>query len=169
MLRDIRSFRQPEGTGRRALQYLHGLADPKRTASAMTASAAAGVGFMDEEDRLVVLNDDVERMHGVLRCFVRVAPALLGELEEKHLVRLDPLRKRVTFFPLHDVRSAFPAINQSIIVDLRRQELQFRNVQRQLVRKADIFQMSQNSKQRVKEREYRDKTGIDNRLVVEKL
>lgn len=169
MVRDIRSFfGSQKELAERALQYLHSLADPKRTASAMTASAEAGVGIMDEEERLVVLNDSVEQMPGALRCFVGCARHLLGELEGKHLVRLDPLRKRVTFFPLNDVRSAFPTINRSIIVDLRRQELLFRDVQQKLVRKSDIFKMSRKSNQRLKEREYRVNKSFDGRIVIEK-
>ncbi|HEV2567871.1 DNA phosphorothioation-associated putative methyltransferase [Sphingomonas sp.] len=168
IIRDVRAhFGSQRELGEQALEYLHALADAKRTAQAMEVAAELGVGIIDEDGRLVVDAERIESMPGVLRCYIGCAFHLSGEIDGPCLVRLDPLRKRLTLFPLEEWDPPFPVSTRSVSIDLRKQDVYFRLKLRRLVRKADIFGMSPRSKQRQLERQHREQSGLGERIVLE--
>jgi len=161
MVRDIRQhFGSQQQFAEQALEYLHALADPQRTVTAMQRASDAGLGAIDEDGRLVIDSERVAELEGVLRCYVGCALYLSGDIEQDHIVRLDPLRRRTTLFPITGKRQPFPETKTSIIVDLRRQDVIIRDDPRILVRKADVFGMSTRSRQRAAEVEHRATIGI---------
>lgn len=167
MVRDIRQhFGSQQQFGEQALEYLHALADPQRTVTAMQRSAEAGLGAIDEDGRLVIDSERVAELEGVLRCYVGCALFLSGDIEQEHIVRFDPLRRRITLFSLTGRRHAFPATLMSIAVDLKRQDVSIRFDPRVLIRKADVFGMSVRSRQRIIEAERRCATGVDSAKVL---
>lgn len=149
MVRDIRAhFGSQQQLSEQALNYLHALADPERTIGAMHECAERGLGALDEDRRLVIDGNRLEKLSGPLRCYAGCAMHLAGEVDDGHIVRLDPMRKRLTIFRLANWRDAFPAITSSIAVDLRRQDVSLRNEDRVLIQKSVVFGMSTRSKQR---------------------
>lgn len=167
MVRDIRQhFGSQQQFGEKALEYLHALADPQRTVSAMQRASDVGLGAMDEDGRLVIDSERVADLEGVLRCYVGCALFLSGEIEQEHIIRLDPQRRRITLFSLRGRRHAFPATETSIAVDLKRQDVSIRVDPRVLIRKADVFGMSVRSRQRLIEAERRCATGVDSSKVL---
>ena len=149
MVRDIRAhFGSQQQLSEQALEYLHALADPERTVDAMHECAERGLGALDEDRRLVIDGNRLEKLSGPLRCYAGCAMHLAGEVDHGHIVRLDPMRKRLTIFRLANWRDAFPAITSSIAVDLRRQDVSLRNEDRVLIQKSVVFGMSTRSKQR---------------------
>jgi len=162
IIRDIRHhFGNQQQLAVQALEFLHGLADQQRTAEAAHRSAEGGLGAIDEDGRLLIDGDRVTDLEGNLRCFIGCAVYLSGELEEEHLVRLDPLRRRVTLFPLVSKRAPFPEVAKSITIDLKRQDVFVKDERRVLIRKADVFGMAPHSRQRAKEAERRSREGVD--------
>ncbi|MET3761880.1 DNA phosphorothioation-associated putative methyltransferase [Sphingomonas sp. UYEF23] len=160
IVRDIRHhFGSQQQFGEQALEYLHALADPQRTVIAMRRAAASGLGALDEDERLVIDSKRVSELEGVLRCYVGCALYLSGDIEQEHLVRLDPLRRRTTLFPLAGRRQPFPETNISITIDLKRQDFVVRTDSRVLVRKADVFGMARRSRQRSLEEQHRITNG----------
>lgn len=91
------------------------------------------------------------------RAGTELAGYLSGEVEGEHVVRLDPLRRRTTLFPL--LSSPFPRTETSITIDLKRQDVTVRPDPRVLVRKADVFGMPPRSRQRSREAERRTTSG----------
>lgn len=167
MVRDMRAlFGSQREMAEQALEYLHALADPQRTIAAMERSAAEGLGILDEDGRLVVSGDGVEALSGTLRCYIGCGVHFVGELDDVHLVRLDPIRKRLALFPLSKPRSTFPVVERSFTVDLKRQDVALRDERRLLVRKADVFAMSARSKQRQAEKALRDELGLEPKKVL---
>lgn len=161
MVRDIRQhFGSQQQFGEEALEYLHALADTQRTVSAMQRASDAGLGAIDEDGRLVIDSERVVELEGVLRCYVGCALYLSGDIEQEHIVRLDPLRRRITLFPLTGKRQPFPETATSITVDLKRQDVIIRDDPRILVRKADVFGMARRSRQRSIEGERRAAVGV---------
>lgn len=160
MVRDIRQhFGSQQQFGEQALEYLHALADPQRTVNAMQRAAEAGLGAMDEDGRLVIDSERVAELEGVLRCYVGCALFLSGDIEQEHIVRLDPLRRRTTLFSLTGRRQPFPVTGTSITVDLKQQDVIIRTDARVLIRKADVFGMALRSRQRSIEAERRSGSG----------
>lgn len=156
MVRDIRQhFGTQEQFGEQSLEYLHALADPQRTAAAMRRAAEVGLGAIDEDGRLVIDSGRVINLEGLLRCYVGCAVYLAGEIDEDHIVRLDPLRRRTTLFQIVGKRKQFPETSTSITIDLKRQDVIIREDPRVLVRKADVFGMAPRSVQRSIEAERR--------------
>lgn len=135
-------------------------ADPQRTVDAMRECADRGLGALDEDKRLIIDGSRIEGLSGPLRCYTGCASYLAGEMEDGDLVRLDPLRKRLTIFRLADRKVPFPAITSSIAVDLRRQDVILRAEDRILVRKSQVFGLSARSKQRKLEAEIADRHGL---------
>lgn len=167
MVRDIRQhFGSQQQFGEQALEYLHALADPQRTVAAMQRASDAGLGAIDEDGRLVINSDRVAELEGVLRCYVGCALYLSGDIEQEHIVRLDPLRRRTTLFPLTGTRRPFPETATSITIDLKRQDVIIRDDPRILVRKADVFGMARRSRQRSVEGEHRSAAGIEEAKVL---
>ncbi len=161
MVRDIRQhFGSQQQFGEQALEYLHALADPQRTVAAMQRASEAGLGAIDEDGRLVIDSERVADLEGVLRCYVGCALFLSGEIEQEHIVRLEPLRRRTTLFSLTGRRQPFPVTGTSITVDLKQQDVIIRNDARVLIRKADVFGMTVRSRQRIVEAEHRIANGI---------
>lgn len=138
----------------------------ERTVAAMRDCAGRGLGALDEDQRLVVDAERLEKLSGPLRCYAGCAMHLAGEVDDGHIVRLDPMRKRLTIFRLADGKDAFPAITSSIAVDLRRQDVSLRNEDRVLVRKSVVFGMSARSKQRKLEWEKAEEVGIPSERVM---
>ena len=170
MMRDIRQhFGSQQQFSEQALEYLHALADPQRTVTAMQRASDAGLGAIDEDGRLVIDSERVAELEGVLRCYVGCALYLSGDIEQEHIVRLDPLRRRTTLFPLTGRRQPFPETVTSITIDLKRQDVIIRDDPRMLVRKADVFGMSRRSRQRSAEIEHRAAVGIDEAKVLAKM
>jgi len=160
MVRDIRQhFGSQQQFGEQALEYLHALADPQRTVTAMQRSAEAGLGAIDEDGRLVIDSERVAELEGVLRCYVGCALFLSGDIEQEHIVRLDPLRRRTTLFSLTGRHQPFPVTGTSITVDLKLQDVIIRTDARVLIRKADVFGMALRSRQRSIEAERRSGSG----------
>ena len=156
MVRDIRQhFGTQQQFGEQSLEYLHALADPQRTAAAMRRAAEVGLGAIDEDGRLVIDSERVIYLEGLLRCYVGCAVYLAGEIDEGHVVRLDPLRRRITLFQILDRRKRFPETSTSVTIDLKRQDVIIREDPRVLVRKADVFGMAPRSVQRSIEAERR--------------
>jgi DNA phosphorothioation-associated putative methyltransferase len=156
MVRDIRQhFGSQQQFGEQALEYLHALADPQRTVTAMQRAAEAGLGAIDEDGRLVINSERVAELEGVLRCYVGCALFLSGDIEQEHIVRLDPLRRRTTLFSLTGRRQPFPVTGTSITIDLKLQDVIIRTDARVLIRKADVFGMALRSRQRSIEAERR--------------
>jgi DNA phosphorothioation-associated putative methyltransferase len=161
IVRDIRThFGNQQQLVEEALEYLHALADPQRTITAMRYCAERGLGVLDEDQRLVVDGGRVEQLSGALRCYTGCATHLAGEVEDGDVVRLDPLRKRLTIFRLADRKASFPAITSSVSVDLRRQDVSLRAEDRVLMRKSLVFGLSARSKQRKLEADMASKHGI---------
>lgn len=160
MVRDIRQqFGSQQQFGEQALEYLHALANPQRTVAAMERAADNGFGAIDEDGRLVIDSGRVPELEGVLRCYVGCATYLSGDIGQDHIVRLDPLRRRTTLFPLTGGRKPFPETVTSITVDLKRQDVIIRDDARVLVRKADVFGMAARSRQRSLESKRRSMSG----------
>ena len=170
MVRDIRQhFGSQQQFEEQALGYLHALADPQRTIAAMQYASAAGLGAIDEDGRLVIDGERVAELKGVLRCYVGCALYLSGDMEQAHIVRLDPLRRRTTLFELTSRRQPFPKTRMSITIDLKRQDVSIRDDPRILVRKADVFGMARRSRQRSVEVEHRVAVGIGKEKVLAKI
>ena len=170
MVRDIRQhFGSQQQFAEEALEYLHALADPQRTAIAMERASDAGLGAIDEDGRLVIDSERVAELEGVLRCYVGCALFLSGDIEHEHIVRLDPLRRRTTLFSLTGRRQPFPETVTSITIDLKRQDVIIRDDPRILVRKADVFGMARRSRQQSAEIEYRAAVGIGEAKVLAKM
>ncbi len=162
MVRDIRHhFGSQQQLAEQALEFLHGLADPQRTAEAARRSAGRGLGAIDEDGRLLIDGARVAELEGVLRCYAGCAAYLSGEVEEEHIVRLDPLRRRVTLFPIIGKRATFPETTRSINIDLKRQDVTVREEHRVLIRKADVFGMAPRSRQRSLEADRHAADGAD--------
>jgi DNA phosphorothioation-associated putative methyltransferase len=162
MVRDIRHhFGNQQQFAEEALEYLHALADSERTVAAMRRAEERGFGALDEDGRLVINHDRIEELEGPLRCFVGCAVYLSGDLDQDHLVRLDPLRRRVTLFALENKRVPFPLTASSTTIDLKRQDVSVRTDRRVLVRKADVFGMARKSRQRSTENDRRLAEGLD--------
>ena len=162
MVRDIRQhFGSQQQFGEQALEYLHALADPQRTVAALQRASNAGLGAIDEDGRLVIDSERVADLEGVLRCFVGCALFLSGDIDQEHIVRLDPLRRRTTLFSLTGGRQRFPETSTSITVDLKRQDVTIRTDHRVLVRKADVFGMGPRSRQRLIEARRQSLMGIE--------
>lgn len=160
MVRDIRQhFGSQQQFAEHALEYLHALADPHRTVTAMQRASDAGLGAIDEDGRMVIDSERVAELEGVLRCYVGCALYLSGDIEQDHIVRLDPLRRRTTLFPLMGRRQPFPETAKSVTIDLKRQDVTVRDDPRVLVRKADVFGMARRSRQRSIEAERRETSG----------
>lgn len=156
MMRDIRQhFGTQQQFGEQSLEYLHALADPQRTAAAMRRSAEAGLGAIDEDGRLLIDSGRVIYLEGLLRCYVGCAVYLAGEIDQDHIIRLDPLRRRTTLFHILGKRKQFPETGTSITIDLKRQDVIIREDPRVLVRKSDVFGMAPRSLQRAIEAERR--------------
>ncbi|MFC7737580.1 DNA phosphorothioation-associated putative methyltransferase [Roseomonas sp. GCM10028921] len=167
MVRDIRhNFGSQQQLAEQALEYLHALADPQRTATAMHRAANSGLGAIDEDGRLVIDSGRIVDLEGVLRCYVGCALYLSGDVEQEHIIRLDPLRRRTTLFPLSGKRQPFPKSGTSITIDLKRQNVVIRDDPRVLVRKADVFGMATRSRQRSIEAERRKASGDDDARVL---
>ncbi|GHD20798.1 DNA phosphorothioation-associated putative methyltransferase [Tianweitania populi] len=170
MLRDIRQhFGSQQQFGEQALEYLHLLADPQRTVTAMQHASDGGLGAIDEDGRLVINRERVAKLEGMLRCYVGCALYLSGDIEQEHIVRLDPLRRRTTLFTLTSRREPFPKTKMSITIDLKRQDVVIRDDPRILVRKADVFGMARRSRQRSVEAEYCVAFGIRETKVLAKV
>ncbi|MGW8281464.1 DNA phosphorothioation-associated putative methyltransferase (plasmid) [Sphingomonas aurantiaca] len=170
MVRDIRQhFGSQQQFGEQALEYLHALADPQRTVTAMQRASDAGLGAIDEDGRLVIDSERVAELEGVLRCYVGCALYLSGEIEQEHIVRLDPLRRRTTLFPITGRRQPFPETVTSITIDLKRQDVIIRDDPRTLLRKADVFGMARRSRQRSIEGERRSVSSDDAAKVLSRL
>lgn len=170
MVRDIRHhFGSQQQFAEQALEYLHGLADQDRTAHAALQAAENGLGAIDEDGRLVIDSGRVPELDGILRCYIGCAVYLSGEIDQEHIVRLDPLRRRVTLFAISGKRTPFPETNTSVAIDLKRQDVGMRSDRRVLVRKADVFGMAARSRQRSLEAERRIRNGIDEARVLAKL
>jgi DNA phosphorothioation-associated putative methyltransferase len=170
MVRDIRHhFGSQQNFAEQALEYLHGLADQNRTADAALQAAATGLGAIDEDGRLVIDSGRVPELEGILRCYIGCAAYLSGEIDQEHIVRLDPLRRRVTLFAVSGKRTPFPETNASVTIDLKRQDVRVRDDRRVLVRKADVFGMAPRSRQRLLEVERRMRDGVDEAKVLAKL
>jgi DNA phosphorothioation-associated putative methyltransferase len=162
MVRDIRHhFGSQQQFTEQAFGYLHALADPQRTAAAMSRAAYSGLGAIDENGRLVIDSGRVVDLEGVLRCYVGCATYLSGDIDHEHIVRLDPLRRRMTLFRLTSRRQSFPETDTSITIDLKRQGVVIRDDPRVLVRKADVFGMTSRSRQRSVEADRRLSDGYD--------
>jgi hypothetical protein len=127
----------------------------------MQRAANAGLGAIDEDGRLVIDSERVAELEGVLRCYVGCALYLSGDIDQAHIVRLDPLRRRTTLFPLTGRHQPFPETSTSITADLKRQNVTIRTDHRVLVRKADVFGMAPRSRQRSIEAQRRSVMGID--------
>ncbi len=91
---------------------------------------------------------------------------LSGDLDQEHIVRLDPLRRRTTLFPLAAKRQPFPETSTSITIDLKRQDVIIRDDPRVLVRKADVFGMASQSRQRFVEADRREAGGYQKERVL---
>ncbi len=115
---------------------------------------------------MVINSSRIVELEGVLRCFVGCAEYLSGELDEEHIVRLDPMRRRLTLFAVMDKGKAFPKTGRSITVDLKRQDVIVRDDPRLLVRKADVFGMAPRARQRSVEAAWRAESGTDNHRVL---
>lgn len=149
MVRDIRHhFGSQQHFAEQAMEYLHGLADPHHTADAILRASECGLGAIDEDGRLVIDGRRVGELEGILRCYIGCALYLSGEMEEEHIVRIDPLHRRATIFRITGKRSSFPETNSSVTIDLKRQDVIVRSDRRVLLRKADVFGMSARSRQR---------------------
>jgi len=162
MVRDIRQhFGSQQQFAEQALEYLHALAEPQRTVAAMHRAADANLGAIDEDGRLVIDSDRVVNLEGVLRCYVGCALYLSGDIDQEHIVRLDPVRRRTTLFPIERRRQPFPEISTSITIDLKRQDVTIRSDPRVLIRRADVFGMAPRSRQRELEAIRRAAKGDD--------
>ena len=170
MVRDIRHhFGSQQQFAEQALEYLHALADAQRTAAAIRRAADNGFGAIDEDGRLVIDSGRVVDLEGLLRCYVGCAVYLSGEIDQEHIVRLDPLRRLTTLFPLTDKRQPFPETVSSITIDLKRQDVIIREDSRVLVRKADVFGMARRSRQRSIEAQRRVANGDEEAKVLVKI
>ncbi|MBJ6122508.1 DNA phosphorothioation-associated putative methyltransferase [Sphingomonas mollis] len=168
IVRDIRHhFGSQQQFAEQALEYLHALADPSRTAEAMVRSAGKGLGALDEDGRLVIDGDRVEQLEGVLRCYYGCAAFFVGELGQEYIARLDPVRRQVSLFRVEDRRSPFPIMTGSVTIDLKRQNVIMRDDRRVLARKADVYGLSARSRQRDEERKRRAAEGwADERVLI---
>lgn len=167
MVRDVKSFfGSYKELDTEALTYLHSLADVGQSMAAMTKAVENGVGILDEDDRFVVDSSQITQMPGLLRCMLGCAEHLAGSLDGHYLVRLDPAKRRVDSFAYRGKQKPFPEVYERLSVDLRRQSVNVRPENRIILRKADLFGMSDKAKQRMAERERLAQTAGDVRRVM---
>ncbi|RWI63458.1 DNA phosphorothioation-associated putative methyltransferase [Mesorhizobium sp.] len=170
MMRDIRThFGNQKELTVQATQYLHELADEDRVRAAMHKAAEVGLGVLDHRDRLIVDGERAEDLPGVLRCYFGCATFLSGDPDGPFLLRIDPGRRRVTMWPMPDLKAAFPVTEHSVRVDLRRQEVSVREDVRRLLRKSEVLGLSTRSRQRRVEVAYRVEHELPNNAVFEKV
>ncbi len=170
MVRDIRThFGSQKELIAQATEYLHALADEDRVRASLQRAAELGVGLLDHRGRLFVDGDRAEELPGVLRCYVGCATFLSGEPDGEFVLRIDPLRRRVTMWPLVNPKAALPQSDLSIRIDLRRQDVSVREDRRRLLRRSELIGQSRRSKQYKAELAYRDTRGFSEELVLERL
>lgn len=170
IVRDVRThFGSQKELSTQATQYLHALADEARVREAMRAAAATGLGVLDHRERLVADSQRADDLPGVIRCYIGCATFLSGEPQGRYVLRLDAGRKRVTMWPLADAQSSVPTIQESVRVDLRRQDVSVRPDLRRLVRRSDIFGLAARSKHRQAEAAYRAEHDLPEDVVFHKL
>ncbi|OBQ92015.1 hypothetical protein A9K66_07825 [Mesorhizobium sp. AA23] len=170
MVRDIRAhFGNQKELTVQATQYLYELADEDRVRAAVHKAAEVGLGVLDHRDRLIVDGERAEDLPGVLRCYFGCATFLSGDPYGRFLLRIDAGRRRVTMWPVPDLKDSFPLTELSVRVDLRRQDVAVRKDVRRLLRKSEILGLSSRSRQRRTEVAYRVEHGLPNIAVFEKL
>lgn len=96
-----------------------------------------------------------------LRCYVGCALYLSGDIDQEHVIRLEPLHRCTTIFPLRRKRQPFPETDTSITIDLKRQDVAIRTDPRVLIRKADVFGLAPRSRQRLVGGDRRRVSGDD--------
>lgn len=149
IVRDIRHlFGSQQQFIEQAMEYLHGLSDPHRTVDAILRASKSGLGAIDEDGRLVIDNRRVAELEGIIRCFIGCALYLSGEMNDEHIIRVHPMRRRATLFRISGRRNSFPETDTSVTIDLKRQNVIVQSDRRILLRKADVFGMPARSHQR---------------------
>lgn len=170
MVRDIRSlFGSQKEVAAQAMQYLHALADETRVRDAIGRAIEAGLGLLDARQRLIVDSERAEDLPGVLRCYFGCATFLSGEPEGRFLLRIDPLRRRVTMWPLPEPTDALPITELSVRVDLRRQDVNIRPDRRRVLRRSDLFGLSPRTKARKIEAAHRQAHDLPPEAIFQKL
>lgn len=169
MVRDIRAhFGSQRELVLAATDYLMSLADPGLIVDATLSAQQEGLGAIDEKGRLVVDSGRMDELPGVLRVYIGCASYLAGEPEADALVRVDPAKRRVAFFPVEERSAALPVLSGVVSIDLRRQHVALSDAKRVLVRKSDVL-FVRDPKQRAREQEYRDQLGLAENVVLHRL
>ena len=140
MVRDVRAhFGSQREVATAAMEYLMTLSDEEKVREAMNLAAKRGTGVLDQKRRLVCDARHREDLPGVLRLYLGCAAYLAGEPDADGLIRIDSIKRSVTYLPLADRAAPFPLVNSVTIADLKRQTMQTHVIQRMLVAKAAVL------------------------------
>lgn len=152
-----------------AKDYLFGLADADRMRVAMEKALTAKMGVLDSRGRFVFAAETLNDLPGTLRCFAGCVIQLSGEPTADFIYRLDPVRKRATLIVLDGYDADLPTSSHDVRVDLKRQDVSVVAKRRRLLRKADLHNLGQRTKQRRAEQDHRVASGIGEDAVFETL
>jgi DNA phosphorothioation-associated putative methyltransferase len=151
-----------------ARHYLLALADEGGVRSAIAEAAAAGAGAIDHKGRFITGVETIDRLPGTLKLYLGCAAYLAGDPSDGSLVRLDPIRRRVTYIVLQSRKPAFPMSSSAIQIDLRRQTMAVTETKRQLLAKSTVLG-AHGPTQRQREKRRRMELGLGNDTILARL
>ena len=160
MVRDTRAhFGSQREMIAAATEYLMGLADDARVATAAAVAAEQGVGALDHRGRLLFDAGRREALPALLRVYLGCAAFLAGEPDDTMLVRLDPARRSVAYMVLDDRSAAFPISPIATTIGFKRQSVALSSKRRTLIAKSRVLG-SVTSAHRRREKEFRLERGL---------
>lgn len=169
MVRDIRAhFGSQRNAQDEAIQYLMSLARAELIEGAIADAARAGLGAQDQKRRLVVQARRIAELPGILRLYLACAAYLAGDPEEDWLVRIEPARKKVSYFPLEDADAPLPRTREPVLIDLARQTVVVTRTPRLLLSRS-IVMGEGGDQQRRAEAEFRENKGLAEPVVLIRL
>jgi DNA phosphorothioation-associated putative methyltransferase len=169
MVRDIRThFGSQRNAQDEATQYLMSLARSELIEGAIAFAAGAGLGAQDQKKRLIVQAQRIAELPGILRLYLACAAYLAGDPEDDWLVRIEPARKKVSYFPLEDADAPLPRTGEPILIDLARQTVAVTRTRRLLLSKSVVMGEG-GEQQRHAEAEFRENEGLAEPLVLIRL
>lgn len=169
IVRDIRAhFGSQRNAEDQAVEYLMSLSQPELVEQAIVEAAQAGLGARDQKQRLVMQGRNVSDLPGRLRLYLGCAAYLAGDPDNDWLVRIDPARKQVSYFPLEDALEPFPRTRETILIDMVRQTVSFLPIQRMLIAKSLVLKKGGRQQARLEDG-YRETQGMSASVVLVRL
>ncbi|HEX7855900.1 MAG TPA: DNA phosphorothioation-associated putative methyltransferase [Sphingobium sp.] len=167
MRRDIRiHFGSQRALLDEARCRLHRLADRDELERAIQQALGSRVGVLDHRNRLVLHAARAHLLPGILRLYLGSGSYFLGEAPPTGLIRLDYVRKRISFFEVADWKTEFPAVNAVSSVDLRVQQTRYGTCDKRILSKS-VFMTRSGRLQRKLEQERRLQLGLHERVLFE--